>query len=325
MLCAMVVSFAPRFRPIAADRRTHPDVQREQNAKPNERKKKPRARLRRAAVITLRVVVLSYLGAAAVLYFLQSHFVYFPSGSITAAPDSLGMDYEEVTFHAADGTKLSAWYVPTANAEMVILFCHGNAGNISGRLEAVRVCRSWGASVLIFDYRGYGRSEGSPSEEGTYADARAAWNYLVGERKVPADRIVILGRSLGGAVAARLAKEHTPRALILESTFTSFRDIAADVAPIFPTRWLSRFDYDTESIIGGIGCPVLIVHSRQDRLIPFSHGERLFQAAGEPKQFLRITGRHNDGFFTSGRAYTDGVKTFLEERVFAQTHPADTR
>ena len=246
-----------------------------------------------------------------------------------ATPDQYGMQYEDLTLTTEDGVKISAWYVhapepakgqadsiPASSDSAqqsgdVVLFCHGNGQNISFRLESVRIFHNMGLSVLIFDYRGYGRSEGSPSEEGTYADARAAWDYLVHTRKIPPPRIIVFGRSLGGAVAAHVAKEHAPKALILESTFTSVPDYASDIYPFLPVRLLCRFSYDTHSIIGDVPCPVLIVHSPEDEIVDFSYGRRLFEAASEPKEFLEITGSHNSGFLTSRATYTDGLKSFL--------------
>jgi hypothetical protein len=268
-------------------------------------------RLRRIVISCLSIAVGTYVGVAAVLYFLQSRLVYQPSRDILRTPADAGLPFEQVTLRAEDGVRLSAWFVPARDAEGAVLFCHGNAGNMSGRVDSLAVFHRLGLSVLIFDYRGYGRSEGSPGEEGTYLDAQAAWDHLVNLRGVPPGRIVLFGRSLGGAVAARLAARHRPGALVLESTFTSLPDLAADLFPWLPARWLCRFSYDTASRLGGINCPVLVVHSREDDLIPFSHGRKLFDAAAPPRTFLAISGTHNDGFLTSGSVYTDGLKAFL--------------
>ena len=169
--------------------------------------------------------------------------------------------------------------------------------------------------VFIFDYRGYGQSEGKPSESGTYRDAEAAWQYLVEERKVDPNRIIIFGRSLGGAVATWQARNHTPVALILESTFTSVPDIGAKYYPFLPVRLLSRFKYDTAEYLKGVNCPVLIVHSPDDEMMPFSHGQRLFEIAKEPKGFLEISGSHNEGFIISGKRYEEGLNAFISEHA----------
>jgi hypothetical protein len=192
-----------------------------------------------------------------------------------------------------------------------VLFCHGNAGNISHRLDSIRLLHSLGLQVLIFDYRGYGHSEGAASEKGSYRDADAAWRYLVDVRGLPADRIILFGRSLGAAVAADLASRTRPAAVIMESAFTSVPDMAAGIYPWLPVRLLSRYRYDNLDKITRISAPLLLVHSRQDEIIPFAHGERLFERAREPKQFLEINGGHNDAFLTSRKAYTHGLESFL--------------
>ena len=152
-----------------------------------------------------------------------------------------------------------------------------------------------GLSTFIIDYRGYGQSEGSPSEQGTYLDAEAAWRYLVEERGVPPDQIIVFGESLGGAVAAWLAQTHSPQALILLSTFTSIPDIGAQTYPFMPVRMLARIQYNTLARMPEINCPVLIVHGQEDEIVPYGHGQQLFEAANQPKEFLEIKGSHNEG------------------------------
>jgi len=281
-------------------------------------RRKRRSRLRRIVKGVVFVVVFSYVGSAAVLYFLQSKLVYQPRRSIDATPDVMGLAYEDVSFEAADGVKLTGWYVPAEWPGAVVLICHGNAGNISHRLDSIEIFHSLGLGVFIFDYRGYGRSEGKPTEAGTYLDAEAAWAWLATERGVKPEDIVVFGRSLGGAVAARLAADREPGALILESSFTSISNLAANIFWFLPVRWLIRFDYDTMRSLQKVRSPVLVVHSRDDRLIPFHHGQRLFEAAGEPKSMLEITGTHNSGFVSSGRRYRQGLKTFLEKHDLTQ-------
>ncbi len=167
-------------------------------------------------------------------------------------------------------------------------------------------------SVLIFDYRGYGKSGGSPSEEGTYRDADAAWGYLLHTRKVPPEKIVLFGRSLGGAVAAELARRTKPAALILESTFTSLPDLGAEIYPWLPVRVLSKFRYSTLDKIASLTCPKLIIHSPRDEIVPFGQGRALFERAAPPKTFLEIAGGHNDGFLLSETRYKEGLGIFLD-------------
>ena len=245
------------------------------------------------------------------MYTAQSRLIYFPASSISYTPGDIGMEYEPVTFSTGDSVQLHGWYVPTPQARGTILFQHGNAGNISGRLETIRLLHGLGMNLFIYDYRGYGLSEGSPSEEGTYRDAMAAWNYLTQERAIPADRIVIMGRSLGGAVAAWLARQVKPAGVILESTFTSVPDLGSEVYPMFPVRWLSKFEYDSKSAVAEIEAPLLIAHSRDDDLIPYSHGRKLFALAGEPKSFLEMEGSHNEAFYQTGERYRKRLDEFL--------------
>jgi len=201
----------------------------------------------------------------------------------------------------------------------MVLFCHGNAGNISHRLESIEIFHRLGLNIFIFDYRGYGQSEGKPTEQGTYEDASVAWRYLTQQRQVNPNEIIVFGRSLGGAVASWLAQSHSPGALILESTFTSLADIAASLYPYLPVRLLLRFKYNTAEYLGKVNCPVLIVHSRDDEIMPFSHGCRLFEMASEPKKFLEISGTHNEGFIISGKDYEKGLNAFILEHIEPRT------
>lgn len=257
------------------------------------------------------VILLVCAGFVALFGIFQSKLIYFPSPVVEATPRQIDLYYEDIYFESADGIRLSGWYIPAKEERGSILFCHGNAGNISHRLDSISIFHRLGMSVLIFDYRGYGRSEGKPCERGSYLDALAAWQFLVEKKHVPNEKIAIFGRSLGGAIAAWLAKEHTPGGLILESTFTSIVDIASDLYPYLPVKWLARFRYNALDYVSSVKCPVLIAHSRDDDIIPFEHAERLFKVAEEPKYFLEMKGSHNDGFIVSGRIYSDGLNSFL--------------
>jgi fermentation-respiration switch protein FrsA (DUF1100 family) len=172
-----------------------------------------------------------------------------------------------------------------------------------------------GFAVLVFDYRGYGRSEGEPKEDGIYRDAEAAWNYLVNDRGFTPSQIVLHGRSLGGGVASYLAAEHKAAALILESTFTSIPAMGAKVFPIFPVKLLSNIYYNTEKRLPAIEAPILVIHSRTDEMIPYEHGQKLFKESKEPKAFVEINGSHNSGFHNSARTYIEGIDAFLRQYV----------
>ncbi|MBI5556557.1 MAG: alpha/beta hydrolase [Deltaproteobacteria bacterium] len=259
----------------------------------------------------LLVVAGVYLCFGATLFVNQSRFIYYPDPGLVATPREVGLEYQTISFTTEDGVKLSAWLIPARNAKGVILFCHGNGGNISHCLETIAIFHRLGYSTFIFDYRGYGESEGTPSETGTYLDVQGAWNYLVKQENIQPARIILHGRSLGGAIAAWLCSREKPRACIIESAFTSAPDMASAMYPAFPGRLLCRFRYDTEAAVKKIRSPLLIVHSPDDEIVPFSHGHRLFAAATEPKSFLRISGTHNAGFLQSGREYETGLEDFL--------------
>lgn len=252
-----------------------------------------------------------YSAMALLVFVFQSSLIYFPRSELVATPKDAGLQFESVSFTTSDGILLHGWHVPHPTPAATVLFCHGNGGNISHRLESLLQFHRMNLSVFIFDYRGYGRSNGKPDEHGTYADVEAAWQYLSDDRGIPADSIVLFGRSLGGAIAAWLAQKHTPGALIIESSFTSIPDVGAQLYPFLPVRFLSRFQYNTLAYIRSARCPVLIIHSRDDEMMPFSHGQKLFDAAPEPKRFLEIRGGHNDGFLISGRMYEEGFRSFL--------------
>ena len=229
-------------------------------------------------------------------------------------PTDVGMDYQDVTIETADGVTLHGWFIDGRSSQ-VLLFFHGNAGNISHRLDSIRQFRSLGLSVLIIDYRGYGQSGGKTTEEGIYRDAEAAWRYLREDRGIRASNIVIFGRSLGASVAAWLATRQQPLALIVESSFTSVPDIAQELYPWLPARWLSRFSHSTRDYVEDVRCPVLVTHSRDDEIIPFHHGEAIFAAATEPRTLLALRGTHNDAFLRDERVYIEGVQKFLTALV----------
>jgi fermentation-respiration switch protein FrsA (DUF1100 family) len=255
----------------------------------------------------------------------QRRLVYFPMREYATTPDAVGLPYEAVAFAAADGVKLSGWFVPAEKPRGVVLFCHGNAGNISHRVETMRLHRELGLSSFHFDYRGYGQSEGTPSEQGTYRDAEAAWRYLTEGRKVPAEQIVLHGRSLGGSIAAWLARERPAKALIAESTFTSIPDVAARVYWFLPVRLMARYHYETKAAVPRVQCPVLIVHSAQDEIVPFSHGRQLYELAPAPKTFLEIHGGHNDGWEESREVYARGLDDFLTSCLGPRAARPETR
>lgn len=261
----------------------------------------------------LIILGLVYLGFLGIVWLLQGRMIHFPTSELVATPADIGLGYEEVALTAEDGAELHGWFVPVAQERGTLLFLHGNAGNISHRLESLQIFNQLRLSVLIIDYRGYGRSSGAPSEQGLYKDAQAAYRYLVEERGVKPGQLVIFGRSLGGALAAKLAAENKAGALILESSFTSVPDLGARLYPFLPVRLLSRYQYATRAAVQKVGVPVLVVHSREDEIIPYEQGRALYQAAPEPRRLLDLQGSHNRGFIESRKAYIAGLEEFLEE------------
>ena len=259
-----------------------------------------------------------YAGLAFYLYVFQASYVYFPempSRKVESTPADIGLAFEPVKLRTADGETLDGWFIPAPQARGTLLYLHGNGGNIGHRLDPIAVFHRLGLNILIFDYRGYGASTGKPTEEGTYQDALAGWRFLTQEKGVKAAQIVLFGESLGGAIAAWLAARHTPAALIIFATFTSLPEMAQQLYPFLPARLLARYRYETRAALDRVKCPVLIMHSPEDEIIPFSHGQALFAAAHEPKRFLELHGGHNDALFVSREAYARAVKELLDQAL----------
>jgi len=244
------------------------------------------------------------------LYLNQDRMVFFPTATLVTTPDRHGLAFEDVELTAEDGVPLHGWFLPSPDARATLLFFHGNGGNLSHRIDSLRIFHDLGLSVFILSYRGYGRSGGRPGELGTRRDATAAWRYLRENRGVPADQIVLFGRSLGAAVAAELAVRETPGAVILESPFTSAADLGGELYPWLPVRLLLRHQYDVLGQVEAISAPLLVVHSRHDEIVPFHHGREIAAAAGAG--LLELRGGHNDAFLRSREAYVEGLRAFLD-------------
>lgn len=270
-------------------------------------------------LIRLVITLVAVYGALLLLLFLFQPRLLFlpgvPGRSLTSTPTDSGLDFESVTLETVDGETLYGWWIPHQRARAVVLFHHGNAGNISHRLESLRIFHDLGLSVLIYDYRGYGRSTGKPSESGLARDAEGAWNWLVEERGIAPESIVLFGRSMGAAVAARLARDVGAAGLIVESAFTSVPDIGAELYWWLPVRWLSRLQFATADYVADARMPVLVIHSSEDEIIAFEHARRIHEAAPEPKTLLEIHGDHNTGFLISGERYRNGLDAFLDRHL----------
>lgn len=261
----------------------------------------------------------------------EDRLIYFPSkypegfwevDNISERAGEFVAKIEDCHFEASDGVRLHGWYCTPHRhsngsampvpAEMTLLWFHGNAGNISYRYEMIQSMMQLAVRVFIIDYRGYGKSDGKPTEQGLYLDARAAWNYLVAKRNVAPNDIIIFGKSLGGAPAIDLAAQVDPAGLIVQSSFTSAADMAATVLP-FLLRAFLHTKMDSLGKIAGVRCPKLFIHSRADEVVPYELGRRLYDAAPEPKQFYEVKGAsHNSTYVVGGRAYLDALGSFIE-------------
>ena len=251
-------------------------------------------------LITLAIV---YVAIALLVVWREPNFIYYPTRDMAAPPDR----YEDVWLTTSDGVRINGWFVPAiSNSNLTVLFCHGNAGNLSHRSEKIAILRELGANVFIFDYRGYGRSEGKPDEQGTYRDALAAYQHLSGP-------VVLYGESLGSAVAVDLATKVPVAGVVIEEAFSSVAAVGQKMFPFLPVRLIVRNKYNTLSKIAGINAPLLILHSRDDEFFPMKHAESLFAAAREPKRLVELRGSHNDAFVVSADVYRAALRDFLGE------------
>ncbi|MBN1349257.1 alpha/beta hydrolase [candidate division KSB1 bacterium] len=247
---------------------------------------------------------------------LEDRFIYYPEKYPAGVwnPEAYGLRVEDCFFQTEDNLTLHGWFVPADSVSAkTLLFFHGNAGNLSHRIDNVRLLRDSGINVFIIDYRGYGRSQGKPSESGLYRDATAARRFLCEKKAVPPENLFIFGRSLGGAVAVELASRHQCAGVILESTFTSAKAMAKQLLPVGP---LLKSKFDSINKIAQITSPILIIHGTADELVPYSHGLELLEKAGSPKYFYKVENAgHNDLIYVGGRAYFERIKIFVESQI----------
>jgi uncharacterized protein len=258
-------------------------------------------------------LLLTALLAGIMFRTFEKNQVFHPFREFEVKPTELGRPFEEVALTTTDGLQLHGWFFPcttnSARAQKVVLYCHGNGGNISHRLGACSALLETGVNVLLFDYRGYGRSNGHPSEEGTYLDAQAAYRWLKNRGFAPGN-IIAFGESLGGAVATELALRERLGGIIIQSSFTSIPDVGAELFPWLPVRWLATIHYDTHAKLGQVHVPVMVMHSRSDRLVAFHHAEANYAAAKEPKLLWELSGDHNDSL-SDRQKFIDGIEKFL--------------
>jgi fermentation-respiration switch protein FrsA (DUF1100 family) len=284
--------------------------------------------LERTLSLILLISVAVYVLLIAYIYIFQTRLIFFPNvpgRALTATPSQIGVGFEDVRITTADGVDLHGWYVAAPAGAPAVILCHGNAGNIAHRLDWLELFCGMGFAVLLFGYRGYGQSSGTPTERGTYLDAQAAWDYLATTKGFSPRNIVIVGESLGGPIAAYLAKDVAPGALILVSTFTSVPSLASNLYWYLPVRLLARIQYQTAEYVVRVHVPTLVIHSLDDETIPFLHGEELRRRAGGPAQLLEIVGDHNAAFMLSRPKLTEGIRNFLEAHRILRTSDALVR
>jgi len=256
----------------------------------------------------LRILILLAISAIVLRFFIMS-IIFHPYKQIEWTPNRSGYDYENVILVTSDGVKIHAWYINCEDSRGTVLFFHGNAGNLSHRGDSIRIFNSLGMSVFIVSYRGYGESEGSPSIKGVNIDALTAWSWLITERKIPPEKILVFGRSLGGAVAVELMRTARPKAAILESTFSSLADMGGFLSPI--ANLLVGGAWNSALTAADIDTPTLCIHSPGDEVVPYRLGKRLYEALAGEKYFLDITGDHNYGFLLSSPEYEKRLDEFF--------------
>lgn len=262
------------------------------------------------------IVVGFYLLLALALFLFQSRMIFIPITDLMITPGQAGLDYEDVVIPVSDGAAIHGWYFRSAadspqTSLKVVMLCHGNAGNISHRLETAEFIMHQGADILLWDYRGYGRSTGSPTEQNLYDDADACFNWLQSDKGFRPQDIIIFGRSLGGAVAIDLARRERSGGLVVESAFTTAADMGHKVFPFLPVRWLLRFKFNSIDKIGDVNVPIVVAHSPNDEIVPYKMGRALFEAATAPKRFVKLSGGHNERHYFSDPAYIAAWRDML--------------
>jgi uncharacterized protein len=248
-----------------------------------------------------------------VLYvrFLENRTLFVPAKEILSDPSHIGIDFEDITFHTKDGMALNGWLIKAPGATSTLIFCHGNAGNIGDRLAKIKFFHDVGVNNFIFDYRGYGNSKGTPSESRMYVDAQAAYDYLLSREDIDKEKIILYGASLGGAAAIDLATRRKIAAIIIDSSFTNASDMAKRIFPFLP-KALIQLKLDNVSKIKAIKVPKLFFHSKDDDIVPYELGRKLYEAADEPKLFIDLIGDHNDGHILSAEIFQDGITEFFQ-------------
>lgn len=261
-----------------------------------------------------KIIIYSVIGLGLIfgyVKYIEFNGVFFPAKGITLSPGVMNLAFEDIYIHTEDNIKINGWFIPHDQAKYTLLFLHGNAGNIADRLEKISLLRKAGLNIFIFDYRGYGLSEGGPSERGIYVDAKSAYEYLLNSRKIQPEQIILYGESLGTAVAVNLASGSYVRAIILEGAFTSGKDMARKYYPFLPAAIFS-IKLDSLEKVKKISGAKLFIHSKDDEIVPIVLARKLYDAAGKPKEFVEITGGHNSAYLDSEERYISSISSFIE-------------
>jgi hypothetical protein len=261
---------------------------------------------------TLLLILLGSFLIFAYIKYVERKGIYYPTKEIDLTPASLGLEYEDIFFKTTDGLKLNGWFIPAETSRGTLLFCHGNAGNIGHRLDKIILFHDLHLDTFIIDYRGYGQSEGAPSENGIYLDAEAGYNYLVNERNIKPEQIILYGESLGCGVIIDLAAKKRVGALIAEGAFSRGKDMAKRIYPFLPSFLFSN-SFDCLAKIKKIDAPKLFIHSTDDEIVPYSLARRLYNAADEPKYFAELRGDHNNAFMQSQKEYVSSINSFIKK------------
>lgn len=263
-------------------------------------------------MLILISILVGYALLLGVMYVFQNKLIFLPSSKLIVTPGQAGLRAEDVWIKTTDGEQLHGWFFPNEEAEYVVVMSHGNAGNISGRIDIAKLLNGVGVSILLYDYRGYGQSSGKPTEKGVYTDVESVVNYLKAEKGFSERQMIMYGRSMGGAVASYAAMKFDVSGLVLDSAFKNLKAMVKDLYPFVPSS-LARYELPTEEYLKEVsGIPVMIMHSPNDSIVGFSHGQHLYRIAKEPKRFVELRGGHNENFHVSTDIHNREWRKFLQ-------------
>jgi len=265
--------------------------------------------------IVIRLIVYPILFSILLFFYIrymERKGIYYPAKEIKLYPSAVNLKFKDVYFTTSDNLKINAWYIPYDKAKFTLLFCHGNAGNIMDRLDKIQVLHNIGLNIFIFDYRGFGKSQGRPVEDGIYLDAQTAYDYLINSLKINPAEIILYGESLGSAVAIDLARAKPVGGLIVEGGFSSGKDMAAKIYPFLP-RFVFSDVFNSLAKIKEIHAPVLFIHGRNDEIVPLKLAYKLYHQANHPKEFVELSGDHNASFFDSLQKVTSSISAFIRK------------